>query len=377
MNKIAFIRNSHNIGGIETQILSLAKFLHKNRLFSPYLITSIDDTFSKTFKRLGFQILYLNPSSIFDQAYQIKTLCTKNKIKIIQSHGFRESIIARTTKLLSPSLIHFFRVETYISCSNISIFKKKAYYFLDSITSFLVNQYVINGKYIKSEIKKNTFITSQKIKTLLNGMEKIGPEVFLDNNTKTPSQKKIAMIANFDKGKGHDTLFQALGILKSKGLTVETHLIGGGFNDNEKHDFSESSERLNQIITKNQLKADLVFHGFVKNIYPIIQDISIIVLPSDSEGIPNCILEGMSLKKLIIASDVGGIPEMIEHNKEGLLHLPKSPENFAELLELVFSKKETFWNPIRENAYKKWQKSFSFEAVMDQFISIYKTYDLI
>ncbi|RAP31784.1 hypothetical protein DID76_02390 [Candidatus Marinamargulisbacteria bacterium SCGC AG-414-C22] len=376
MKKIALFRNSNNIGGIEIQVLNISTYLKEKNVVKPILITWSHDIFSKEYKKHGLEVLYLPSVSIFKAAYNLQRLCSLHNINYIQSHGFKESIISRIAKLMSPSLKLFFRVQTYINCSNISNKKKKTYYLLDSITSFLVEKYIVNGQYIATEMEKNTFINKNKIITILNGKKKIGPYDSLPTKTKKSLPKKIAMIANFDKGKGHFTLIKAIKLLKDKNITIETHLIGGGFNDNKKNKYSESSEKLSELISKYQLTNNFIFHGFTKEIYPIIKDIPTIVLPSDSEGIPNCILEAMSLKKIIIASNVGGIPEMIHNLKEGLLHPPKSPKDLASLLETLYTKEAHFWNSMRENSYKKWEKSFDFKAFMNKLENIYKKHSI-
>jgi glycosyltransferase involved in cell wall biosynthesis len=70
------------------------------------------------------------------------------------------------------------------------------------------------------------------------------------------------------------------------------------------------------------------FCGFVDDILPIFREIDFMVMPSRSEGMPVVILEAWSQQVGVLATSVGGIPEMIKSGQSGLL-VP--PENVAEL----------------------------------------------
>jgi len=81
-------------------------------------------------------------------------------------------------------------------------------------------------------------------------------------------------------------------------------------------------------------------------------DADLIVLPSTSEGLPLAIIENMALGNVVIASNVGGIPELIEHKETGLLVPPKNPKALAEMIIKILED----WklrNKIEKNAIKR------------------------
>lgn len=79
-----------------------------------------------------------------------------------------------------------------------------------------------------------------------------------------------------------------------------------------------------------------VFAGVRMDIYDVIASMDIFVLPSLSEGIPMALLEAMALGRPVVASAVGGIPEMIQHGTNGLLVPPADPKALADAcLELT------------------------------------------
>jgi len=96
------------------------------------------------------------------------------------------------------------------------------------------------------------------------------------------------------------------------------------------------------------------------------------VLPSDSEVIPNCILEALSLRKLAIASQVGGVPEIIQSGANGILHPPQDPLALADILKKVFTSPAKVWEPMRDAGYETWREKFSTERMMEGLIAVYK-----
>lgn len=78
----------------------------------------------------------------------------------------------------------------------------------------------------------------------------------------------------------------------------------------------------------------VIFTGRVTNIPAVLADLDVVVHASlEPDPLPNVVLEAMAMKKLILASEVGGVPEMIEDGVTGLLYTPGDVEALAQLLQ--------------------------------------------
>jgi glycosyltransferase involved in cell wall biosynthesis len=172
------------------------------------------------------------------------------------------------------------------------------------------------------------------------------------------------MIANFTQGKGHNCLIEALAILKKKNLIIEARLIGG--------ELGGKISDCKKLAFKFDISNQIEFYGYSSDIAGALAGIPVVVLPSDSEGVPNCIIEAMSLRKLVIASDTGGVSEIIEHGKNGLLHNPKDPAGLAELLQYVFTHKAGDFEKMRTAGFEKWKKELTGEKMADNLVEIYR-----
>jgi glycosyltransferase involved in cell wall biosynthesis len=241
------------------------------------------------------------------------------------------------------------------------------------MTSRWVDYYIVNGKYLVDEFVCRTKVNPDKVIMLLNGRDPIGVPDEPCIRPNEPLPERIAMVANFVRGKGHDCLIKALSILKKRNLIIKARLIGGELtvkvSDCEKQRNTSAVKKMaDQFGVLDQIE----FYGCTKDIFNALAGMPVVVLPSDSEGVPNCILEAMSLRKLVIASNTGGVGEIIDDKKTGLLCRPKDPQGLADILQYVFTHRAGDFEQIRSAGLEKWQKDFTGEKMVDKLVEIYR-----
>jgi glycosyltransferase involved in cell wall biosynthesis len=99
------------------------------------------------------------------------------------------------------------------------------------------------------------------------------------------------------------------------------------------------------------------------------------VLPSLSEGLPLVLVEAMSAGKPVVATEVGGIPDVLVDEgdgKTGYLVPPESPEALAEAITAVLSAPDKAHN-MGQNGRDRIEKQFTWSTIADQTITIYRT----
>ncbi|MBN1788513.1 MAG: glycosyltransferase family 4 protein [Sedimentisphaerales bacterium] len=377
MKEIVFIRQSSaSMGGIQWQIVKLAEKLFSLQHFKPVLITSDRQSpFAKTFAANGFEVFIapISKTTLFSAAKEVSKILKNRDIAIIQT-PIIESFIARIVRKERSDFQHILRAEVSISGASNSLWKKKFCHLLDRVTSRWVDCYIANGQYVADEIITLSRITPNKVITLLNGIDAIGLPDEVYDKPDEPLPAKIAMVANLTPGKGHDCLINALAILKKKNLIINARFIGGELDtkkcNRKKQGFMSSIKKLaDSLDVSNQIE----FYGYTKDVFGALSGIPVVVLPSESEGVPNCILEAMSLRKLVVASKTGGVGEIIKHGETGFLHQPKDCFEFADCLENIFNTPAGRWECIRTAAFKNWQQNFTSDIMVDKLVEIYKT----
>lgn len=228
---------------------------------------------------------------------------------------------------------------------------------LSKITVLFYNKIICVSEYDRETAVKNKIAPPDKLVVVHNGVKPIS---FL---SRQESQEKllgktsllvIGAIAEWTKNKGLIYLFEALDKIKEKKFDVV--LIGGGENSDK--------ELMRRLIKKYGFN-NVYLHEFIPNAAAYLKAFDVFVLPSIKEGLPYVLLEAGLAELPVIASKVGGIPEIIENQKTGLLIEPKNPEAMAEAIENLIND-EKLRKEFGLNLRKKITQEFSFEKMLKE-----------
>lgn len=145
-----------------------------------------------------------------------------------------------------------------------------------------------------------------------------------------PDDALVVHVGNIRPYKGHSTLVGAAGWLGKNrpGTTVVS--IGG-----EK--FPGDLERVRALAREQGSDGVIRFLGRREDALSFLAAADVVVNPSDVEGLPVALLEALALERPVVATAVGGVPALIEHEKTGLLVPPGDPEGLATAVDRLLS----------------------------------------
>ena len=103
----------------------------------------------------------------------------------------------------------------------------------------------------------------------------------------------------------------------------------------------------------------------------LLKSSSILVVPSRMESLPTNIKEAFYLKVPVIATSVGGIPELVEHNKTGILVEPENPKVLLDKINQLIDD-EILQQKFSINGYNFIKKNFTWEKILPDYIKFYK-----
>ena len=175
---------------------------------------------------------------------------------------------------------------------------------------------------------------------------------------------KDVLICNIGRAveqKGQIYLIRAMDtILKAK-KNIHCLIVGGGplIADLKKEAVCKGIENNVHLI------------GEVENVSPAISASKLIVLPSLWEGFPLVILESFSLGKPVVASDVGGVRDIVSEGKNGYLVKPKDVENLAEVILFALSEQNNL-DKLGENAKELVIKEFGISKMLSKIEHVYE-----
>ena len=159
----------------------------------------------------------------------------------------------------------------------------------------------------------------------------------------------ILCISRLESIKVVDKLIRAVKFLIEQGIEVECIIAGKGHLENQ----------LNRQIHKLKLTSAIAIL-YTPNIHALIAKSDILALTSIKEGIPRSLLEGMALKKPVIATDVSGTNEVVIHNENGML-VPFNDQNALNKGILELCKNKAFREKLGNAGYERVIRIFSDE----------------
>ena len=132
--------------------------------------------------------------------------------------------------------------------------------------------------------------------------------------------------------KGHIDLLAALKSLRETHpeLTCKLIIVGDG----------PEYGRLEAAASSLGIREQVIFTGLVADVQPFYALADVFVLPSHSEGSPNVLLEAMAARLPVVATSVGGVPEMVENNESALLVPVYDPQTMATAIARMLTDKE-------------------------------------
>lgn len=172
-----------------------------------------------------------------------------------------------------------------------------------------------------------------------------------------PNSAWVVTIAELTRNKNLESLIQALVNVKDAVLIS----IGRG----------ELETTLKELTKKLGIEDRVFFLGFVPNADHYLKAADVFVLPSFKEGLPYTLLEAGHAQLPVVASNTGGIPEIIEHEKNGLLIDPKNIQEIEMALNTLISspeKRALFGEALQE----KVATHFSKERMVQETIKVYE-----
>jgi glycosyltransferase involved in cell wall biosynthesis len=219
---------------------------------------------------------------------------------------------------------------------------------------------------IGDQILHLPWITKEKIFLVHNGVSDSGTEYLERFAARTALKHKvtekfwIGSIAELHKNKGLDYLIKAYSYIAESNPDAALLIIGEG----------EERESLTNLIRTLGLQKKIHLLGFVDNAQKFLKAFDVFVLPSRTEAFPYVPLEAGLAQLPVVASKVGGIPEIITNRKNGLLVNP------GDIYELKSTIKELLEDSAEaaifgHNLRKTVEENFSIEHMVQKTLSVY------
>jgi glycosyltransferase involved in cell wall biosynthesis len=320
----------------------------------------------RTFKNL---VQPLHPFKDTLALLDLAVFLRRNPYHIVHTHNSKAGFLGRLAAKLAgvPVIIH--TVHGFAFHDEEPLWRQMLFRNLERLGSRWSDKMIFISQPLIDWALKDHIVGEEKITKIYSGiqLDKFQPVKSEEKErirSKWALEKEEAVVGIVSKlweGKGHSVLIEAFKLLKKKIKNAKLVIVGEGYL------YDELFRRVNN----NGLRESVLFTGFQMDVSEIIATFDVAVLPSFFEGMGRVILEAMAMEKPVVASRVGGIPDLIDQGINGLLVRPGDVKELADTLEKVLSDNKLARKLGREGR-KRIQDQFSADVMVRSIEKLYR-----
>lgn len=315
-----------------------------------------NDLVNDHLKQFCFKVSSLPTNKPYkQQLHNFKKIIRASQANIIHAHEVIPSFYAAMSLMLSCS------ATKLIFHRHHSFYRDTVTRIMERIAFFRCNLAISVSKTTQQVAFSEHPFSKRKIIYLYNGI------TINDNNLPVPinidqyrNDYKIVLLARLRSRKGHDTAIDAIDIVRKQLPNIVLFFAGEG----------DYRNVLENKIAEKKMQRNVILLGDVQNIKPLLNEMDISILPSESEAFNLSILETFACGKLSIASNLPSIKECITDGKTGILIEPGNSKQLAKKIIYYLTNKQER-DEIAANGYSLYNHEFTTSVMIKKITDIY------
>lgn len=350
--RIVQIIDSLEVGGAERMAINYANALSNEINFSGLIVTRKEGDLKKKIS-IDVNYLFLNRKRTLDlkAVLRLKAYCKENKVEFLQPHS-SSYFVAFLVKIILPKIQIIWHDH-----NGLSEFLGSQKWIPLKIASFFFKGIIVVNYQLKNWAIKE--LNCKHVLYLPNFTNQ-ETDLTLETNLKGQEGKRIICLANLRSQKNHFLLIKVAEKLKESHPDWSFHLVGKDFED-------DYSKELNSLIFEKRLSQVVFLYGTRNDIFNIINQSTIGILTSKSEGLPVALLEFGLNKMPVVVTHVGEIPLLLENNKNGFIVPSNDDELFYKSL-VTLIENSTLRDKFGSELYKTIMKNNSESVVIKEYL---------
>lgn len=363
-----------SIGGTAEYIKLFFKNIDREK-FELILVCPSYGSLKEDIENMGFKVHVIEMQrniNIF-QDYKcylkLKLLMKNLNVNIVHCHSSKGGVLGRIAAR-SNNIPSIYNPHGWSFSMNVGEKKKMAYALIEKMCSKYTTKIINISDYEQSLALEYNIAPRDKMVTIYNGID---VQAYSENVDRNKMLKKlsipkdayiIGMVARLTDSKSPETFLEVAEVLSKKIGNSYFLLVGDG----------ELRDKIENLISSKKLNDRIKITGWVSDVNKYISIFDVGILTSKWEGFGLVLAEYMAAGKPVVASWVGGIPNVIKDNYNGKLIKSLQPSEFVDAIIKIKNNKE-----IREkfitNATKTVNRDFKIDRVVKEHEKLY--YDLI
>jgi L-malate glycosyltransferase len=298
-----------------------------------------------------FPISSFRSPSTLTQLLRFARWCREREIAVLHACDFYANVFALTGAAVA-------RVPVRIGSRRDLVLPARTpgQHRLQRLTYRLAHRVVANSQAAGAQVAREG-VPASRVTVIPNGIDL---SRYLPRQPRA-GRRVVTTVANLRSEKGHEVLLAAAAIVAQRVPDIEFHLAGGG----------PMQPALERQARDLGLGGVVRFLGHREDVPQVLLEADVFVLPSRTEAFPNGLLESMAAWLPVVASDVGGIPELVQHERNGLLVPVGDPQALASaILRIVHE--PALADGLALAARETIESRYSFERMVAMFEALYE-----
>ncbi|HLR53344.1 MAG TPA: glycosyltransferase family 4 protein [Pseudogracilibacillus sp.] len=362
MKIMQLITHMHELGGAQMHLYELSKRLSADG-HEVILAASGECMLTEELVNEGIDYLQLKWLGVTIKPYndvraflEIRKILKEIQPDLIAIHSSKAGIIGRLAAK-SLNIPVMFTAHSWSFAGEPSKWKRKLFLTLEKLVGKWTDGVIAVSTFDYNQALSQQVVPIDKIRKIHNGIP--DDERCFQRYRTNEGCIDLLMVARFAEPKDHYLLFQTLSQITS--VRWRLTLVGGGPLLNE---YRQLAQRL-------EIDRKINFAGETRDVIEYMKQADIFVLLSKSEGLPLSIIEAMREGIPVIASDVGGVSEILQHGRQGFL-VKKGDRDFLTKALLTLMSSEELRRKYGNAGRNRFIKEFSFEKMYDQTEMFYR-----
>ena len=388
--KLLYAITKLELGGAQKQLLSLISHLDKQR-YIPSLITAPNGLLIKNalsiedlrLTRLRFLERPINPLKDLLTLCQIYSFIKKNKIDIVHTHSSKAGILGRWAAVLARAKFIIHTVHGWSFNEYQNFFLRKIIICLERLTALITDKLIVVSEHDLQKGLDNHIGNRDKYRLIRYGIDY---SEFIKDDRNLREQLGIGvhdlvvgMVSCFKPQKSPQD-FIRLTLLVNK-ILHRLYSVKNRDSQNNPQFYNQVRfilvgdgilrKKIERLIFRFNLGRQVILTGWREDISRILSVMDIFVLTSLWEGLPISVLEAMVASLPVVATNTGGIAEVVREGKTGYLVLPGDMKTMAERVAFLLTDKD-LRSQIGQNAKDHLVSDFFLENMVKNTEDLYQ-----
>ncbi|WP_418113772.1 glycosyltransferase [Vibrio scophthalmi] len=366
MKIIQLITRSDTIGGAQAHVHLLCQQLLREH-YRVRVLAGGDGIFHDLLKDEGISCSSINNlkrnfSIISDlkAILEIREVLKKKRPEVLAIHSAKSGLVGRLAALnLGVQIVY--TVHGWSHIRNASWFVGFVYSLLDRLLSFCTNEIICVSESDLDFAHNVVKINPKKTNLVYNGCESVAQLDKVRSNL--GSDFRFVCVTRFQAPKDNLTLIKALADVNANATEKKAYV-----------DFYGDGEDLGvakELVRVLGIEKFVTFKGFSNNVKNLYGSYDCLILSSLSEGLPMSIIEAMASKLPVIASDVGGISELVSSYRNGVVFEAKNVPQLSEAICYMMNLSNEDLQIFRQNSLDIYNRKFT---ALDMYLNTKKVY---